>query len=91
MAFIKVPKLCLSVCQPTGAEMPAFSSAGLTVSICRGLWQDEATGIRSDFGKPAYRANRNGRTEDLQIVMVDLIFQPGFPDLIQPLELIQID
>src|SRR5712691_1066850 len=33
LAFIKVPKLWRNVCQPTFAEIPAFSSAGFTCAL----------------------------------------------------------
>jgi hypothetical protein len=66
-------------------------SHALAVGICRGLRQSQTAGVATDLGQTTDCSHCDGYTEDLQVMMVDLIFQSGLADLVQAMKLIQID
>jgi hypothetical protein len=63
----------------------------LAVGIRRCFRQSETGRIRSGLGQPSDRTDRDGCSKDLQIVMIDFVFEARFSDLIQALKLVKVN
>src|SRR6266567_852909 len=59
------------------------------LSVCVGKARGSEPASRAVLREARQRANRDGGAKDLEIMTVHCVLQPGFADLVEPLELVQ--